>query len=83
MPTVQVKLGSTFSGLEDTTAVYEVEAANIIQMLRALESTYPQLETILKRGVAVAIDGQLHADDWLQPIPTDAEVYLLPKVSGG
>ena len=80
---IQVKLGSTFSGLADAGTIYEVEASNIIQMLRALESAYPSLAPVLERGVAVAIDGQLHADDWLHPVTEGAEVILLPKVAGG
>ena len=54
-----------------------------MQLLRALGKTYPELETILAGGVAVAIDGQLYRDALLQPIPPEAEVFLMPKVSGG
>jgi len=38
---------------------------------------------LLERGVAVAIDGKLYRDSWLQPVPDGAEVFLMPRVAGG
>ena len=80
---VSVRLGSTFSTAAGGRTEFEVEAKNVMQLLRALGKTYPELETILAGGVAVAIDGQLYRDALLQPIPPEAEVFLMPKVSGG
>ena len=80
---ISVQLGVSFSGSGDVTAVYNVDANNIIQMLRALEKKYPALTPILRRGVAVAIDGQLYADAWLQPLTSENEIILLPQASGG
>lgn len=37
----------------------------------------------LEAGIAVAIDGQIYRDDWGKEIPTDAEIYLLPRIQGG
>ena len=62
---------------------FEVEAANIMQLLRALGRDYPELVPIIDRGVAVAIDGQIYNDALLQAVPEGAEVYLMPKASGG
>lgn len=81
--TVQVRLGSTLSTAAGGRTELEVEAANVMQLLRALGERYPELAPVLKRGVAVSIDGQLYSDALLEPIPDQAEVYLMPKVSGG
>lgn len=64
-------------------AVFEVEATNIIGLLRALGETYPELKPVLDAGVVVAIDNTIYRDSWLQPIPDGAEVMLLPKLAGG
>ena len=36
-----------------------------------------------RRGVAVAIDGQIYRDDWFRPIPPGSEVVILPRMAGG
>ncbi len=61
----------------------ELEAANIRQLFRELGRRYPALGPHLEEGVAVAIDGQIYQDSWLEPIPPDSEVHLLPKIGGG
>ena len=81
--TVQVRLGSTLASAAGGRREFEVEARNIMQLLRGLGERYPELGTVLERGVAVSIDGQLYPDAWLQPIPPGAEVYLMPKLAGG
>ncbi len=60
-----------------------VEAGNVRQLFRALGGRYPDLKPHLEAGLAVAIDGQIYQDAWLEPIPPDAEVYLLPQIAGG
>ena len=83
MATVQVRLGGTLSAAAGGRREFDVEAANIMQLLNALKRDYPELERTLQRGVAVAINGQVYNNAWLQPIPEDAEVYLMPRVGGG
>ena len=80
---VEVRLGSTLRSQAGGRSSFPVEAANVMQLLRRLGETYPELAPVLERGVAVAIDGQLYRDDWLRPVPDGAEVYLMPRVAGG
>ncbi len=61
----------------------ELEAGNVRQLFRALGERYPDLKPHLEEGLAVAIDGQIYQDAWLEPIPPDAEVHLLPQIAGG
>lgn len=61
----------------------DVEAGNVRQLFLALAERYPKLERHLEQGVAVAIDGQIYQDAWLEPIPPDSEVHLLPQIAGG
>ena len=61
----------------------ELEAGNVRQLFRALGERYPDLKPHLDAGLAVAIDGQIYQDAWLEPIPPDAEVHLLPQIAGG
>jgi molybdopterin converting factor small subunit len=62
---------------------FEVEAANIREMLTRLAEQHPRLKPLLDKGVTVAIDGQIYRDAWFQPIPPGSEVHLLPRMAGG
>jgi molybdopterin synthase sulfur carrier subunit len=61
----------------------ELEADTIRQLMRALSERHPALRPHLETGVAVAIDGQIYQDAWLQPIPPDSEVHIIPQIVGG
>jgi molybdopterin synthase sulfur carrier subunit len=61
----------------------ELDAANIRQLLRVLGERYPDLEPHLKDGVAIAIDGEIFQDAWLEPIPPESEVHVIPQIVGG
>jgi sulfur carrier protein ThiS len=37
----------------------------------------------LDEGIAVAVDGEIYQDGWLEPIGPDSEVHLLPRIGGG
>jgi len=61
----------------------ELDAGTIRQLLRALGERHPALRPHLEEGVAVAIDGEIFQDAWLEPIPPGSEVHLIPKLAGG
>jgi molybdopterin converting factor small subunit len=62
---------------------FELEADNVRQLFRRLGELHPALKPHLEEGLAVAIDGQIYQDAWLEPIPPDGEVHLLPQIAGG
>jgi molybdopterin synthase sulfur carrier subunit len=61
----------------------ELEVSTVRELLRVLGERYPALQPHLTSGLAVAIDGQIYQDAWLEPIPPDSEVYLIPQIAGG
>lgn len=61
----------------------EIDARNIFQLLDRLGQQFPELKPHLDKGVAVAIDGQIYQDSWLEPISMDSEVHILPQIAGG
>ncbi len=61
----------------------QMRAATIRELFRKLSETYPGVETHIKRGVAVAIDGKIYRDQWDTELPAGAEIYLMPRVPGG
>jgi molybdopterin converting factor small subunit len=80
---VQVKLSGSFKTAAGGLSEIEVEAVNIHQLLTRLAQDHPKLKTMIDRGVAVSIDGQIYRDDRFRPIPPGSEVFLLPRLAGG
>ena len=60
-----------------------LEVSNARQLFRLLGDRYPALKPHLEEGLAVAIDGEICQDAWLEPISPDSEVHLLPRIGGG
>lgn len=74
--------GSLKSAAGGTTSL-DIEAGTIRELFTKLEITHPGLKPYLERGIAVSINGKIFRDSWFEPIPTGAEVYLLPRIAGG
>ncbi len=79
---VQVRLFARARDLAGTDAVtIDVpEGACVADLRRALATRCSQLTSLLQRS-AIAVNGELVDDG--DTLPTDAEIALLPPVSGG
>ena len=80
---MKISLSPTLQAAANGEASISIVAATIGQLLSKLEAQYPNMSQHLEAGIAVAIDGQIYRDDWSKEIPTDAEIYLLPRIQGG
>ena len=49
----------------------------------ALEERFPGIGPELEREMAVAIDGEIYQDPFLETIAPESEVYFLPRIGGG
>ncbi len=61
----------------------ELEAANVRALIRALDERFPGLGHQVDESMAVAIDGVICQDTYLEPIRADSEDALIPKIAGG
>lgn len=64
-------------------AEVEVEASNVREMVRALEAKYAGLGQEINEAMAIALDGEILPDPFLEPVRPDSEVFILPKIGGG
>jgi hypothetical protein len=80
---VQVQLGGTLQSYSGGRSSFEIEAANIGQILAGLGEACPRLKPLLEKGVAVAVDGEIYRGSLLHPVRPDAEVFILPRLAGG
>ena len=73
-------LGNQFCGGETE---FNIDAADVRSLLTLLEVRFPGIKPELEREMAVAIDGKIYQDPFLEKIASDSEVYFLPRVGGG
>ncbi|MCB1549958.1 MAG: MoaD/ThiS family protein [Hyphomicrobiaceae bacterium] len=65
------------------TSELDVDAHNVRALFRKLGERFPALAPHLEDGLAVAIDGQIYQDAWLEPVGAESEVHVLPQIAGG
>ena len=80
---VKVSFTSSFRLALDGKSEVELEASTVRQLLRSLVADYPRMQSHLDEGIAVAIDGEIYRDNWDVAIPSDSEVFLIPRIQGG
>lgn len=70
--------------LQMTGGVREIQsrAVTFRELLLELESRFPGSEKVLSR-CAVAIDGQIYQDAFLETLTADGEVFFMQRIEGG
>ncbi len=81
--TLDVKLSASLRECADGAASIAVEASTVRELMRRVVERYPRMQRRIDEGVAVSINGVIFRDDWREPIPEGAEVFLLPRIQGG
>ncbi|MEM6999337.1 MAG: MoaD/ThiS family protein [Pseudomonadota bacterium] len=80
---MEVQLSGVLRDAADGQASISVHAETIRELMRKVLERYPRMQSHVDEGIAVSINGEIFRDLWTQPIPADAEVYLLPRIPGG
>lgn len=80
---LEVSLTGSLRDAAGGAASVSIEAATIRELLRKLVERYPRMQSRVDAGIAVSINGEIYRDNWSEPIPQDAEVFLLPRIKGG
>jgi molybdopterin converting factor small subunit len=64
-------------------AEIEIDAANVRELLHALERHLPGIGKRVEEGLAIAIDGDIVQEPLLEPVGPGSEVHFLPPIQGG
>lgn len=80
---LEVQVSGTLRDAVGGAASIQVEAATIRELMNVLIDRYPAMRSRIDEGVAVSINGNIFRDNWGEPIPADAEVFLMPRLAGG
>lgn len=62
---------------------FDIAADNVRELFRALEQAYPGLGAEIEKAHGLAIDGEFVQDPLAEPLPANAEVFVLPRIAGG
>jgi molybdopterin converting factor small subunit len=62
---------------------FDVEADTVRRLIVELERRYPGLGDQIDQSMAIAIDGEIFQDAYLEKLSPDSEVVLIPKIGGG
>jgi molybdopterin converting factor small subunit len=60
-----------------------IEAPNVRALIAALEARVPGFAAEIEAQLAIAIDGEIYADAFLEPLDAESEVHFLPRLRGG
>ncbi|MEZ5594564.1 MAG: MoaD/ThiS family protein [Gammaproteobacteria bacterium] len=61
----------------------DIPARTVRELLRQLEQHYPGLGEEIEQALALAIDGEIYQDPYLEALREDSEVFILPKIGAG
>ncbi|MDH3644106.1 MAG: hypothetical protein OES38_18520 [Gammaproteobacteria bacterium] len=70
--------------LQQTGGMREIEvvAADFRELLIDLDRRWPGCSEVMEK-CAVAIDGQIYQDAFLEPLQADSEVFFMQRIEGG
>jgi molybdopterin converting factor small subunit len=73
------------SGLRAFTGVERVALAarDVRSVVKELDARFPGFAERLGPRFAVAIDGEIVQEPWLEPVPSGSELHFLPPLAGG
>ncbi len=66
-----------------STESVDVDAANYRELVGVLAAQFPGIESVIANDSAVAIDGVIISEPWLDPLQPDSEVHFLARLGGG
>jgi len=62
---------------------FDVEANTVRRLITELDRRFPGLGHQIDEGMAIAIDGEIFQDAYLEKLKSDSEIVLIPKIGGG
>lgn len=83
MAKLEIHIWGALRPMADGASSVFIDAQTIRELFRKLAEQYPGMEPLIKRGVAVSIDGKIYRDQLDTKLPVSSEIYLLPRVPGG
>jgi molybdopterin converting factor small subunit len=78
-----VVLTGSLREIAGSDAEIEIDASNVRDLLRELETHVPGISQKVEDGLSIALDGDIIQDPMLEPIGPNTEVHFLPPIRGG
>lgn len=77
---LQTEVASQFTG---GVTRLDIEATDVRNLIKALDQQFPGMGDRLRTKTAVAIDGEIFQEPFLESIGPNSEVHFLPMIEGG
>ena len=78
----KVVLPDSFIAVTKGDRELSTQAVSYRELVAELQTRWPELTDLLER-TAVAIDGQIYQDAFLEPLHADSEVVFMARIEGG
>ena len=65
------------------TAELRIPARDLRELISVLDARFPGIGEAIRCGLAVAIDGEIIQDGFLEEVGPESEVHFVPPISGG
>ncbi len=78
----RVVFPESFTAFTDGEREWVTQASDVRGLTAELRQRWPALADLLTRS-AVAIDGQIYQDAFLEPIGPESEVFFMARIEGG
>ena len=62
---------------------FDLPVISVRQLIRHFEAQFPGLGNEIENASAIAINGEIYQEAFLEKIAPDAEVFILPKIGAG
>ena len=80
---IQVVIPSGLRTIAGGALRVELAARDVRGVVKELDARFPGFAEGLGKSFAVAIDGEIVQDPWLEPVPAGSELHFLPALAGG
>jgi len=61
----------------------EVDVKDVRGLMKALEARFPGIVAVLEDEMALAMDGNIYHDAFLEKVGPETEVFFIPRIGGG
>lgn len=80
---VKVNLWASLAKFTDNQTELTVNARSVDELIDILSCDYPGLIEFFSSGFSIAINGEITNPDFSDPLPENAEIFILQKLRGG
>ncbi|MDY6828913.1 MAG: MoaD/ThiS family protein [Pseudomonadota bacterium] len=80
---IRVVLSGELPALAGGAQEIELEAADVLELMRVLRARHPALAAKAEADLALAVNGVIYQRPFAEALPPGAEVCFIPRIAAG